>query len=194
MIIPIGVDCGMTDFIKKYKLRDVAFPFDWNVTFNGVSQCIDNDFKDFTEPLNNRINKYDVYFHHEFNDSKLINQDKDKYIRRCERLINVLENSKEEITFCRKGHRCHNHDEHPPKFHTITNDIDDAEKLDMVLQKKYPSLNYKIIVILNCNRCFKCDVSYKSNSKNIDIHNIVTISSQDDPSIFENVCRTIFKV
>ena len=40
-----------------------------------------------------------------------------------------------------------NHDEHNGKYSNITNDIDDAEKLNTILSNKYPQLKYKIIVI-----------------------------------------------
>jgi hypothetical protein len=73
----------------------VEIPFDWNITYNGVSKCIDDNFKFFTEPLNKRINKYDIYFHHNFENINLLNQDKEKYIRRYQRLINILETSNE---------------------------------------------------------------------------------------------------
>ena len=71
MIIPIGIDCGMATFLIKYKLRHISFPFDWTVTYNGVSECIDDNFNFFTEPLNERINKYNIYFYHDFKDIKL---------------------------------------------------------------------------------------------------------------------------
>ena len=45
MIIPIGVDCGMAEFCKKYNLRTRSFPFDWIVSYNGVSKCIENNFE-----------------------------------------------------------------------------------------------------------------------------------------------------
>ena len=192
MIIPIGVDCGMAEFLKKYNLRNMSLPFDWNVTYNGISTCLDDDFKVFTEPLNNRINQYDIYFHHDFSNNDLVNQDKEKYIRRCQRLINILETSNEEIIFCRKGHVCYHHNEHDGKYSTIVNDIEDAEKLDIILQNKYPKLKYKIIVILICDKCFNSIETYKSNSDKIDIYNIAT--SKLDSDIFENLCRTIFKV
>jgi hypothetical protein len=192
MIIPIGVDCGMVDFLKKHNLRNISFPFDWNVTYNGVSNCIDDNFVCFTEPLNNRINKYDIYFHHDFKENNLLNLDKEKYIRRYQRLINVLETSNEEIIFCRKGHACHHHYEHNEKYYNITNDKDDAEKLDIILQKKYPQLKYKIIVILVCGKCFNPTHTYKSSSKNIEIYNIVT--DQVDTTLFENLCSNIFNV
>ena len=38
-----------------------------------------------------------MYFHHDFKDNQLYNQDKDKYIRRCARLQELLKNTEEEI-------------------------------------------------------------------------------------------------
>jgi hypothetical protein len=187
MIIPIGVDCGMAEFVKKYNLRNTSFPFDWNVTYNGVSKCIDDKLEFFTEPLNNRINKYDIYFHHDFENPDLFNQDKEKYIRRCKRLINILETINEEIIFCRKGHGCHHHNEHE----NIINDIDDVENLDIILSNKYPQLKYKIIVILCCDKCFNPNAIYKSTSDKVDIHNIA--SPRVDNIIFENLCYNIFR-
>lgn len=192
MIIPIGVDCEMAGFVKKYNLRKIAFPFDWNVTYNGVSKCIDDTFNFFTEPLTNRINTYDIYFHHDFENSNVVHQDTQKYIRRYQRLIHILETSNEEIIFCRKGHARRHHSEHNGKYSTITNDIDDAEKLDSILQNKYPQLQYTIIVILVCDRCFHSIKTYTSKSDKIEIYNIAT--PQADNTTFENMCRTIFKV
>tara|TARA_B110000211_G_scaffold18833_1_gene19593 strand:- start:99 stop:677 length:579 start_codon:yes stop_codon:yes gene_type:complete len=192
MIIPIGVDCGMAEFVRKYNLRNISFPFDWTVSYNGVSKCIDDGFKFFTEPLNNRINKYGVSFPHDFENNNLLYQDREKYIRRCNRLINILETSNEEIIFCRKGHAYHHHNEHNGKYSNINNDIDDVEKLDLILQNKYPQLKYKIIVILVCGKCFNSIETYKSNSDRIEIYNIAT-PQVDDP-LFENLCRKIFKV
>lgn len=34
MIIPIGVDCGMAEFLRKNNLRNQAFPFDWMIISN----------------------------------------------------------------------------------------------------------------------------------------------------------------
>ena len=192
MIIPIGVDCGMAEFCKKYNLRNMSFPFDWNVTYNGVSKCIDDNFKSFIEPLNNRINNYDIYFHHDFINDASLNEDKLKYIRRCQRLINILETSSEEIIFCRKGHACHHHTEHNEKYSNIINDIDDAEKLNTILSNKYQQLNYKIIVILVCGKCFNSNEIYKSSIDKIEIYNIAT--PQADNILFEKCARNIFKV
>jgi hypothetical protein len=192
MIIPIGVDCGMAGFCKKYNLRTMSLPFDWVVTYNGVSECIEDNFKRFTEPLNNNINEYDTFFLHDFENKYLFNKDNEKYIRRCQRFVNILETSDEEVIFCRKGHACHHHNEHNGKYSDIKNDIVDVEKLNIILSNKYPKLKYKIIVILVCGKCFNSNETYKSNSDNIEIYNIAT--PQVDDALFENLCRNIFKV
>jgi len=190
MIIPIGVDCGMADFLKRHNLRIFSFPFDWNVTYNGVSQCIDENFKHFINPLNNRINNYDVYFHHDFEKTSLLEEDTNKYMRRCQRFINILETYDKEVIFCRKGHACHNHYEHNGKYLNITSDIDDAYKLNTVLSNKYPQLKYKIIIILVCGICFDSSEEYKTNSDKIQIYNIAT--PQTDSEVFEKCCHDIF--
>lgn len=192
MIIPIGVDCSVATFTKKYNLRNTSLPFDWTVSYNGVSLCIEDNFKYFTEPLDNGINKYDIYLLHDFINNDLLNQNKEKSNKRCQRLINILETSDEEIIFCRKGHSCRHHYEHNNKFYNIKNDIHDAEQLDLIIQDKYPKLKYKIIVILICSICFKSNEVYKSNSDKINIYNIT--STEEDDTIFENLCRNIFKI
>jgi hypothetical protein len=191
MIIPIGVDCAMAEFCKKYNLRSFSFPFDWVVTYNGVSKCIENNFEEFIPKYNEQINRYDIYFHHDFL-NHTFSDDEIKYRRRIQRLINILQTSEEQIIFCRKGHACHHHGE---KYCNITNtksDIDDAENLDLVLQNKYPKLNYKIIVILVCGICFDSAKTYESTSDKIMIYNIAT--PEADNIIFEKCVRNIFKV
>ena len=188
MIISIGVDCGIAEFTKKYKLRNVSLPFDWTVSYHGVSKCIDDNFKYFTEPLNNRINTYDIYFHHDFEKNNV--EDKEKYSRRCQRFIEILETSNEELIFCRKGHAGYHHGEHHGKYSTPINDIDDAEQLDIILQK-YPHLKYKIIVILMCDKCFNPKKTYQSKSVNLEIYNIARPKVD---TMFEQLCRHIFKV
>jgi hypothetical protein len=192
MIIPIGVDCGAANFCKKYNLRKISLPFDWTVTYNGVSKCIENEFASFTEPLHNRINMYDIYFHHDFYNMLLINEEKEKYNRRCQRLIDILKTSSEDIIFFRKGHAVHQHYEHNGKYSNITNDLKDSENLDLILSKKYPQLRYKIIVILICGTCFKPNEKYTSDSNNIQIYNISTPVVDD--TLFEMCCRNIFNV
>lgn len=192
MIVPIGVDCRITQFVKDNNLRSFSFPFDWTVSYNGVSSCINDNFRLFTEPLENRINRYDIYFHHDFDDARLLQIHREKYVRRYTRLIEILKSCKEEVIFCRKGHGTHHHGEHNGKYTNITSDIDDAEKLDSVLQTKYPNLKYKIIVILICGVCFQPEQLYTSKSKCIEIHNIASVQADDKQ--FTDLCCSIFNV
>lgn len=191
MIISIGIDCGVSDFCKKYNLRNMSLPFDWAVSYNGVSKCIADNFKAFVSPLEIRINKYDIYFHHDFNGESNAD-DEEKYDRRCKRFINVLETSDEEITFCRKGHSCHHHYEHDSRFFHIKNDIDEVEDLSTVLSTKYPNLKYKIILTLQCGHCFDATRAYVSKSEKVEIHNIS--GSLDHHGAFEECLRGIMKL
>jgi hypothetical protein len=174
MIIPIGVDCGNANLLKEHSLRSFSFPFDWVVTYNGVSKCFDDNFLNFIPTdLTTRINEYNMYFMHDFA-KETFDIDKIKYTKRIKRLINILENIDEEIIFLRKGHSIHHHDEHNGRFTNIKNDIDDAKDLETVFSKKYKYLNYKIIVILICGKCFDSTKVYDSHSDKIDVYNIIT--------------------
>jgi hypothetical protein len=187
MIIPIGVDCGLAEFIKTHRLRSFSFPFDWVVSYNGVSNVFKNNFKDFIPNYSKKINQYDIYFAHDFTD-ETFEVDKIKYNRRIQRLQQILETSNEPIIFFRKGHAPHHHHEHNGKFTSIKSDLIDAEELDHHLSEKYPLLNYKIIVVLACGVCFDCNHPYKSLSNKIEIHNIAR-EKVDDPLFTECIAK-----
>ena len=191
LIVPIGVDCKVADFCVKYNLRKMSLPFDWCVSYNGVSRCLADDFRQFINPLNNRINVYDIYFHHDFDNANLIQNDIDKYIRRCNRLLDILQKGEEEIIFLRNGHCCHHHSEQDGKYNKIVSDIEDAENLYNVISEKYPKLKYKIVIILSCDKCFEPNVEYKSIKKNIDIYNIA--SAEFNLERFNGKCFEICK-
>jgi hypothetical protein len=158
LFVSIGIDCDVANFLNKYNLRKASLPFDWNVSYNGVSKCIENDFKNFTKPLSaDRINEDDIYFHHDFLDiAAASSPDHDKYHRRCERLLNLFktaETTGEFVLFIRKGHLCYHHEEQKGKYKNIMCDVEDAKRLSGILRSKYPLLKYKIIVVLGCTKC-----------------------------------------
>jgi hypothetical protein len=202
IFVPIGIDCDVANFLNKYNLRKASLPFDWNVSYNGVSKCIDSDFKNFTEPLSvNRINDDDVYFHHDFLNEAMTPADSDKYSRRCERLLDILKenncggSSGEQILFIRKGHLCYHHEEQNGKYANITDDYEDAKRLNGVLRTKYTHLKYKIILLQGCTKCFKKDtVCIDDTANNIEIYNNVCDAGEDRNRLFEecllNVCIT----
>jgi hypothetical protein len=202
IFVSIGIDCDVANFLNKYNLRKASLPFDWNVSYNGVSKCIDSDFKNFTEPLSvNKINRDDVYFHHDFLSEAMIPVDSDKYSRRCQRLLNMFEECQatgKQIIFIRKGHMCYHHEEQNGKYANITDDYEDAKRLNGVLLSKYPLLKYKIILLQGCTKCFKKDtVCMNDTANNIEIYNNVCdagCASEDRNRLFEecllNVCIT----
>ena len=191
MIIPIGSDCSIANFCKKYKLRTCSLPFDWVVTYDGVSKCIEDNFKDFipkSQGNTNKYNKYDIYFFHDFINDINRKDDEIKYTRRIERFQNILENSTEDLIFFRKGHWSGHHQEQNAKYSNIISDIDDAEKLDNILSKKYQKLQYKIIVVLVCEKCYDSNKVYKSRiSDKIELYSV-------PDSKFQECSRNIFKV
>jgi hypothetical protein len=188
MIVPIGADCGVADFCKKYGLRTCSLPFDWAVTYNGVSDCVIANFTDFILIDSARINKYDVYFHHHFFEAT-VNADATAFLRRVERLKEIFASSEEKIIFCRKGHAVHHHREHNGRYSVIKSDIDDAEALDAVLSSRYPALKYEIVLFLVCGQCFDSALIYTSASENIKIYNIS--APQENKALFEKMAKEI---
>jgi hypothetical protein len=177
IIIPIGIDCGLASLLKKYDLRNFSLPFDWLVSYGGVSKIISNNFKNFLHDVNNdKINKtYDLCFYH-----NTFPEDYDKMSRRINRLLQLLNNTEDELVFFRKGHAFHHHDETKRHGVCLANDINDAEELNKVLKTKYPKLKYKIIVALVCDTCFDKNKIYNSDNDNIYVYNIATPTFDDE--------------
>ncbi len=52
-LIPIGIDCSVTYYLRNSQRRLQAFPFDWNVTpISSALKLIQNGFADFMEESN----------------------------------------------------------------------------------------------------------------------------------------------
>jgi len=180
MYVPIGIDCGLADLLKQNNVRHCSLPFDWVVSYGGVSKIIENEFQHFTDIDNKNLNlTYNISFVH-----NTFPQDCETINRRIQRFLHLL-NSEEEITFIRKGHAFHHHDECIRNGLQLANDIEDAEKLNIILKTKYPKLKYKIIVVLVCDTCFK-EVYH---SDNITICNIATPYA--DNAKFELLLKSI---
>jgi hypothetical protein len=183
--IPLGIDCDVANFLNKYGLRKASLPFDWNVSYSGVSKSIENKFANFTDFAGqDRINDEGVYFHHDFLEDSMTQTDKDKYARRCERLLAILEtgndqgndqgDKSDDILFIRKGHMCYHHEEQNCKYKDMKCDIVDSLSLNKVLQSQYPKLKYKIILVIGCTKCFKKDTVFPDiRDKNVIIYNNV---------------------
>jgi hypothetical protein len=168
IIIPIGIDCTAAQFMSSNNIRNVALPFDWVVTYNGVTDIIKNKFENYVPTDNNLKHKpSQTYFMH-----NNFPNDIDAMERRSERFIKYLENSTEELTFVRVGHAWHHHCESESMDFNLKNDVTDMEELYEHLQTTYPQLKFKIILFLACRKCFKNKV--KSKYDNMKIHMVIT--------------------
>ena len=182
IIVPIGIDCAISDFLNRHKLRKFSLPFDWIVTYNSVHDIINNSFEDFIPDISGsgriRNDNYNVLFMHDH-----FPEDSEKYKRRINRLYEILNNTNDEVVFVRRSHLTRHHGESK----NITNDFDDSKKLCSLLQEKYPKLKFKIVLVLMCGNCFNHEKIYKH--PNIEVHNIC--SQKADNSEFHNFMDTI---
>jgi hypothetical protein len=148
-IISLGIDCNVAQFTQSRNLREFSLPFDWTICYNGVYDILKNNFKNYTKNItlfnNKHINKYDVlFFHDNIKDQNTIN----KYNRRIERFSQVLQ-TKEKILFIKTSHKHWHHDD--DKY---TDDYKDAMKTINLIKERYPKLNFVILLILCCDKCF----------------------------------------
>ena len=51
IFISLGYDCAIAGIIEKTKWRKFSLPFDWVVSYEGVSKVFKNDFKNFVDRL-----------------------------------------------------------------------------------------------------------------------------------------------
>lgn len=193
MYISLGIDCGTANILKKIGLRNCSLPFDWVVTYGGITNIINNDFINYLPiPLNNNIyeklNKESgaLFLHNIFpNDIEKMN-------KRIARFKTLLETSKEKIFFVRKSHGMHHHNQ----FTNVINDIDDAINLNKLLINKYSNLTFEIHVILICDKCFNNVKLNENISNNIKIHNISRPYPNNvnvtNPDYFDDFCKKIF--
>ena len=194
MFISLGVDCGTATVFKSLNIRKVSLPFDWVVTYEGVTDIIANDFNGYLPILNN-----DCYEKMDKNNGVLFLHDKfpediEKIKRRIQRFKSLIESNNEKLIFVRKSHGEHHHREH----NNIVDDIDDAINLDTLLKNKYPLLEYEINVILICDICFTNNKKDYNISENIKIHNIARPYPSNinvtNPDYFDHLCKNIFGI
>ena len=187
IFIPIGIDCSVATILKKCNLRTFSLPFDWVVSYNGVSDIISNKFSNYLFP----DKKTNISCHTKFVHNIFPN-DYNKMNRRIDRFMELLKNEKEQLVFIRKGHSIHHHEETKINNCHLKNDLDDCFDLHKHLKNTYSKLNFKIIIFLCCEKCFGFNTTYNSNLDNIEIFNIsknTTIKEIDN--IFNSAIKKI---
>lgn len=183
-IVPIGIDCGIAELLRKHNKRIIAFPFDWNVTYGGVGKIFQELFRGYIPTDTNWNAHYGAWFMHD-----LFPEATEKYVRRIERLLKLLQTTSEQVVFIRKCHAIHNHEEQ--FVDSLCDEIEDAVLLDKALHHYFPQLRYKIVVILICNRCYSRDKDYPVDSQNIKIYNIASDLLYDEENITKIVLKEI---
>lgn len=183
IFVPIGIDCGIADYLRNNNLRNFALPFDWCVIYNGITDIVKNNFSNFLPNDNSNISKlsYTSFIHNTFPN------DLDKMNQRIKRFIDLLSTTEEEIIFFRKGHSYHNHAEASKLNCNIKDDITDCEEFYTFLKDKYPNLKFNIIIALNCDKCYDSSKEYESTLNCISIYNIITKNTMLDIEKFNNI-------
>ena len=186
MFISLGVDCGTAIILRKLNLRQCSLPFDWVITYEGITNIINHDFQDYIPKEHNYSSVYNVAFLH-----NTFPQDTDKMVERLHRFKKILESNEEKITFVRKSHG----EQHHTECSSVVNDIEDAIKLDSLLKQKYPSLHYEIHIILICHPCFS-DTVISDVPCTIHVHNISRPYPENvnvtNPDYFDELCTKLF--
>ena len=172
--IPLGGTCCIAYQLNEHNLRSESLPFDWIRinNFNNVISLLDNNFDKFFESLqfldisdkfivNGNFKSY-IYknnfckFYHDFNseiNEKIFIDFKNKYIRRINRLYNLLK-EEQEVVFIREEIGKLNENK-LINFKKVINKINSNLKWKLIIItsnnnfKKYESNEIKIIISNN---------------------------------------------
>jgi hypothetical protein len=149
--ISLGHRCHIGQILSLNKLRNEALPFDSIIySFEGVIDCFQNNFINFfpkeiiceyvfvgkshpeaDENGNRKLfrGKYSAFTHHNLDDTVII----DTYLKRIQRLTNLLSVTNNEVVFLR----------------TVMddNEIDLLDKFINVIHSTYPNLKFRLFLI-----------------------------------------------
>ncbi len=136
--ISLGGWCGPS--IALGENRKIALPFDHvRSTFEGVIDCIENDFNNFfpkniiKNNFNNYLGKYIGFYHHDLLDNTVI----DSFKRRFER-FNTLLNNSNKIIFLRTVVE-----------EDYNNELNLYIKFQNIMKLKYPNIKYILCFIIH---------------------------------------------
>jgi len=104
--VPLGNSCSPAAAVQTLEIRKFALPFDWVMsTYNGICQCINEDFKNFHKHLRVESNKsrivdyYNISFPHDYSTTTTIPDDlRVLYISCAQQLCHLYQNASKVIT------------------------------------------------------------------------------------------------
>lgn len=176
LVIPIGIDCGLSMFLRDRNMRFLSFPFDWVVSYKGVAECVSNDFAGFLpEPgACAPPSAAGIHFvHHQFP------RDTEKMQRRIQRFKDALSGQMGAVVFIRKGHLNFHHAEAAELGQPLCDDVADAEAFATLLLERYPQLEFRVEVLLMCNRCHTPGQRTAVSAPRVTVYNIVLPDGRD---------------
>jgi hypothetical protein len=184
IFVSLGISCTVASAIRNIGVRKAAYPFDWVVTYGGITNILKN-FEDYLPKDTQDICKLsNVFFaHNKFPD------DLETMNRRIKRFNDLLNNNFDEIVFIRESHRSLHHHTSIEAGLELKNDILDCEELCEYLKTYYPNLKFQILLFLICNKCFETNFSYISKYKELKIQNYVHMNNDicRDGGVIEHV-------
>lgn len=168
IVVSLGIDCGIADFLRKEGIRKLSFPFDWCVS--GSSRRLTDAFKEgfpnWCIPSNEFkqrcvVNHFNVDFAHHDATRPDVARTFERRIKRLQQCIaasscdmGLLASPStlplgSPIHFVRRSHSNYSHN--PPN--SDGNEVKDVQDLDNWLQQQKPKPNYKIWLFLCCHSC-----------------------------------------
>lgn len=169
--VGIGFCCEISFVISQLQLASKPYPFDWCLVKNivDVAKIIESDFIDFenlheeTEDLYHpqvmlKIGNSDVYIPHAL---PTIKEDKQKHIQNFFELIE----SKKKIIFIYKGHIY--------RYPTIN----DFETFSNIIKKKYPSLEFKLVIVNEYDDTQDINSDYELLDNIMGVYNVIDLKN-----------------
>ena len=147
-IVPIGQDCSVAGGLVLLNYRNCSYPFDWcYCKMSYVNKMFSNNFENFFpkpdelksyKKTNATNNEESINFFHDGSIKKLKNIEynnfiKEKYKKRCNRLLDIINNSKNNILFVRINYH-------------LEYEIKECKKLSNIIKDKF-KCNFNILLI-----------------------------------------------
>lgn len=149
-IVPIGQDCTIAGALVLLNYRNCSYPFDWcGCEMSYVNKKFSNNFENFF-PKPDEMKPYkktritnsegSINFLHDGPFKKLRNIEnnnlvQEKYKKRCKRLLDIINNSKNNILFVRINY-CFD----------LENEINECKKLSSIIKDRF-KCNFNILLI-----------------------------------------------
>lgn len=151
VFVSLGNDCAVAEYLRDRGLRHAAFPFDWAVTYGGVSRLFTNDALASwcaVDATGYNAAFGTLHLHTPFPYAL------PTMARRFARLRDTLADPAKRVVLIRRSHTLHHHFE---RAEALVDELADARALASLLAKAYPAKaaagGFRIVLMLACDMC-----------------------------------------